>query len=436
MSSAVPGSQAYQKWLNLSVVMRSIRENPGISRTELARSTGLTKSTVGNLVRELLSRRVLREHSLESPASSGRPRVGLDLPDGGFLIGGLDLRPEGYRVRVHDLAGRVIHAFSRRAGEAEGMGTSHGATPADPAGRFAVLLRGALADLIREAHAGGSRRLIGVGIALPATVDPFRGRILHSESFDLQKLSMREHLGEEPTLPLVIENDANALAWSALGRNRARRGRNLLAVTARLPESWNRRSPELQGRDDPAATPPSLNVGTGVVLDGSVYYGSDFNGGEFRSSPWRRGDPGETSGRGWPASRASAAGGSVAAEGAPRSPLDQALGELFESLAVLVSVLRPERLVYAGALVGLESRIVRLLHGELAGSSVDPAVSGCVVEPAAEGEYAVASGAADMFTERLFSLPGVDAPRPGEIPRWDDFPEESAALTGKPEVTA
>lgn len=427
MSSLVPGSQAYQKWLNLSVVMRTIRGHPGISRTELAHRTGLTKSTVGNLVRELLSRRLLRERALES-SSSGRPRVSLDLPEGSFLIAGLDLRPEGYWIRIHDLAGRVVHTRSRRIDAAAPGSVDH----------FRGLLRRALSDVTAgvETPREGTG-LVGVGIALPATVDPFRGRILHSESFDLGNLAVREVIGSEPAVPVVIENDANALAWGALGRFQAVRRRNLLAVTARLPESWRTGGAHPSGAEGPPATPPAFNVGTGVVLNGSVYYGTGFTGGEFRSAAWREGDTGETSGRPWTVSRRrdSSAGHAGPGESSP-APLDQALGELFEGLSVLVSVLRPQRLVYAGDLVGLEGRIRGLLEGELAGSSIDPAVSACPVEPAEEGAYAVAAGAADMFAERLFSLPGVDTQRPEEIPRWEDFPDGLGAPAAPPEVPA
>ncbi|MFW6292476.1 MAG: MarR family transcriptional regulator, partial [Spirochaetota bacterium] len=106
------GSQAHQRSVNLALVMRAVREHAPISRTEIAESTGLTKSTVSNLVRDLASRGLVAE--LPEPASGaqgGRPRVALELARERLDVAGFELRPDGVRVVTRGLTGA---ARSRR----------------------------------------------------------------------------------------------------------------------------------------------------------------------------------------------------------------------------------------------------------------------------------------------------------------------------------
>ncbi len=362
------GSQAYQKSVNLSLIMRALRHHPGISRTEIAAQTGLTKSTVTNLVRELRERGLLREARPEprpNGTTGGRPRVGLRIAAERHPIAGIELRPEGFDAVVHDLAGRTLDTY-------RGFQLDRRLT-----------LRAAFGQAL-DAVSADHLALTGVGVALPATVDPLRGVILDSASFGIDHSFFRDLVDVPTDLPILLENDANAVAWGALGSESARPVGDLLAVVARLGEPEER----------------PIRVGTGLVMDGRVYHGSDFSAGEFHSAAWRLGDPGEVS-------------------AASQVELRHALRELLESLGVAVSMLRPRRLVYAGDLVEQRELIAALLRRELAGSSIDPHVSGCPVEAAGDGDLAVAAGASAMFRERLFAVPTVDAPRPRELPRWE-----------------
>ena len=362
------GSQAYQKSVNLSLIMRALRHHPGISRTEIAAQTGLTKSTVTNLVRELRERDLVQEtHPEQRPngTSGGRPRVGLHVAAGRHRIAGIELRPEGFDAVIHDLAGGTLDTY-------------RGFQP----GRR-LTLRAAFGQAL-DAVSADHPTLTGMGVALPATVDPLRGVILDSASFGIDETAFRDVADVPADLPILLENDANAVAWGAVGSESARPVGDLLAVVARLGEPDRR----------------PIRVGTGLVVNGRVYHGSDFSAGEFHSAAWRRGDPGEVS-------------------GASQGELRRALRELLESLGVAVSMLRPRRLVYAGDLVERGELIASLLREELAGSFIDPHVSGCPLEAAGEGALAVASGASAMFRERLFAVPTVDTPQPRELPRWE-----------------
>ncbi len=402
------GNQAYQKSMNTALIMRAIRERPGISRTEVAARTGLTKSTVTNLARELLGDGLVREDSAEGPRSTGgRPRIGLRIHAEELHVAGIDARPEEYRMVIADLAGTVLARGSHSV-RTEGRGTL---------GPAAVLTHATERVATFRKESGVPGILLGVGLAVPARVDPVRGTIVESQSFELENTSVRSVTALPTTVPLLIENDANAVAWGALCESGIGRISTLLAVTARIVSDTPTESPSGQNRV------AALRVGTGIVLNGSVHHGHDFGAGEFHSAPWKLGSPGETSGEPWrPGTPHNSTGKGI-------ESAYEAVGELLESLSVPVSMLRPQALVYAGDLIRHRHVVESLLRDELSGRYIDPRVSGVPLRPAREGEWAGAIGAAQMFIERLFAVPSVGLTRPRELPEWTELRPGRVAWT-------
>jgi DNA-binding Lrp family transcriptional regulator len=86
------GDQAFLRQIDLSVIMHHLRENAPTSRTALAELTGLNKTTVSNLINELIARQFVREvglQNIQSGRGAGRLAVLLDLdPAAGHIISG------------------------------------------------------------------------------------------------------------------------------------------------------------------------------------------------------------------------------------------------------------------------------------------------------------------------------------------------------------
>ena len=73
--------------INLSIILNCLRETSPLSRAQLAEITGLNKTTVSSLVRELIARQFVREIGFDS-LGGGRPAVLLELnPGAGRMIG-------------------------------------------------------------------------------------------------------------------------------------------------------------------------------------------------------------------------------------------------------------------------------------------------------------------------------------------------------------
>jgi predicted NBD/HSP70 family sugar kinase/DNA-binding XRE family transcriptional regulator len=71
------GDPQLLKLINQGVVYRMLRARPGMSRAQLAQFTGLTKSTISLLVKELIDERWLVESEVFSRNSMGRPATSL-----------------------------------------------------------------------------------------------------------------------------------------------------------------------------------------------------------------------------------------------------------------------------------------------------------------------------------------------------------------------
>ena len=78
------GDQQLVKRINRSVLLRLLRAQPGLSRARLAAESGLTKSTVSLLVRELLLDGWLTEAVETVNEGLGRPSTPLHIHEGNF----------------------------------------------------------------------------------------------------------------------------------------------------------------------------------------------------------------------------------------------------------------------------------------------------------------------------------------------------------------
>ena len=77
-SPSTPGAQgpkahADVRISNMSLILRHLQTSPALSRTRLARETGLSKATVSTLVADLCSRGLLIEEKPDLSGNVGRP---------------------------------------------------------------------------------------------------------------------------------------------------------------------------------------------------------------------------------------------------------------------------------------------------------------------------------------------------------------------------
>jgi predicted NBD/HSP70 family sugar kinase len=233
---------------NLALVLAQVARRGPRSRARLAEETGLNKSTVSTLVRELIALDLLAWTVVEEGGTPGRPGRAVGISGRRFAGVGLKLAPVSAAVRVVDLAGATRY---ERAVELDSRG-------ADPAAVVARLARLARAGLDRVGRLGMSAT--GVTLAVPGLVRGDSGVMLAAPALGWPSVAVGRELEAalgEPGLPVAVEREASAGALGELWRGAGREHASFVYVSG-------------EG-----------SVEAGVVIDGRVFSGADGLGGEL-----------------------------------------------------------------------------------------------------------------------------------------------------------
>jgi predicted NBD/HSP70 family sugar kinase len=223
--------------INRQIVLNYVREREPISRAEIARETDLQRSTISAIVEDL-TREGLIEEVGEGESTGGRRPTLLKLRAVGPIAVGVSITPTCTTIATSDLAGRVIDQQEFLT---------------DPDKTLNQVI-----SSVREFNARyGS--IEGVGVSLPGLVDPSTGTALYIPYFPWRDLPVSQEISTAVGLPVVIDNDANAVA---------------------LAELWFGR-PEVNDARDFILVLVAEGVGTGIIFDGQVYRGQRGAAGEF-----------------------------------------------------------------------------------------------------------------------------------------------------------
>lgn len=223
---------------NLALVLQAILVEDHLSRADIARSTGLTKVTVSDLVAELIADDLVRE---SGPSEGNRPGKRGTL---------LTVNPSGRDIVALDVSApdTIRGAIVSLTGETRGVRVRdlHGAVGDD-----AVT---AVMDLSADLVADCTNRVLGVAVGTPGTVAAL-GTVLSAPNLQWRDLPLRALLAERLGIPVRVENDAN------------------VAVLAERRFGG--------GSDNMVRVHLSRGVGAGVLVDGRLVHGVANDAGEI-----------------------------------------------------------------------------------------------------------------------------------------------------------
>lgn len=97
-------------------------------------------------------------------------------------------------------------------------------TPADP-----TALTDAVAAMVR--HLGEHHEIAAVGVAAAGFIDRDRAVILHAPNIDWHDEPLRDNLQERLSMPITLENDANAAGWAEFRFGAGRRTHDMVMLT-------------------------------------------------------------------------------------------------------------------------------------------------------------------------------------------------------------
>ena len=225
--------------INRQIVLNYVREREPISRAEIARETELQRSTVSAIV-DALQNEGLVEEVGEGESTGGRRPTMLRLRTAGAIAIGVAVTPSRTTVATSDLAGRVLCQRE---------------FVTDPDSQRTL---GRIIEIVNELNRQ-ERSIESVGVSLPGLIDPETGTAIYIPYFKWRDLPVAEMISSSTNLPVLIDNDANAVA---------------------LAELWFGR-PEVSDARDFILVLVAEGVGTGIVFDGQVYRGRRGAAGEF-----------------------------------------------------------------------------------------------------------------------------------------------------------
>jgi predicted NBD/HSP70 family sugar kinase/biotin operon repressor len=240
------GTLGWLRERNRERVVEVLRERGRISQADIARVTGLSRTTVHTLVSELKDSGLVHEVESRGPdVRGGRPPVLLMLSDSSLAVVGIDIGHSHVQVAVADLVHNLL--AERRSN----LDVDHNAREAlDTAAR-----------LVGEAldEAGVERKsVIGAGMGVPGPVDRARST---TGSATILPGWIGLHIGSEMQqrlrMPVEIENDANLGALAEMTWGAGRECSNFAYIKA------------------------ATGIGAGLVIDGRLLRGASGTAGEI-----------------------------------------------------------------------------------------------------------------------------------------------------------
>ena len=173
------------------LLQQLFRHGPA-SRADLARSSGLTRVTVSDLVGELVGEGLVEELGAPSGSRVGKPPMLVGLASDAAHIVSLDLSPDDRMVgAVVNLAGKVM--------------ARHELAVSGRKGADAVDL---VLELASTLIALTDRPVLGVGVGSPGVVDA-EGTVVDAPNLGWTDTPLARTLQRELDVPVFVANDAN-----------------------------------------------------------------------------------------------------------------------------------------------------------------------------------------------------------------------------------
>lgn len=228
--------------INRRIILNLVRNRQPISRADLARFSGLQRSTVSLIIEELIADKWVVEGPTGRLPRGRRPTF-LRL-DKRHAIICIDIRPSRITFGVSDVNGTFSSQHVMP-------------TPADPE----IAIRELMRRIRPLLTARSDTAFEGIGISLPGRIDAATQQLVFAPNLKWPAIDLKSRIQRETGLEVTLENAANACALAEMWFGRTEKIRNLVAVTV------------------------SEGIGTGIIVDGHLYRSGTGMAGEFGHVP-------------------------------------------------------------------------------------------------------------------------------------------------------
>ena len=206
INGAVGNVQLMQK-INRLKVLNYIRQHTEVARPEIAKSTGLSPSSVTNIVTYLMDKKLVIEMGRVDSKEVGRKAVLIRFNPSAANVISINIEINRITIALTDLEGNIIRKNEINLLKQE---------------RDAEILKEiekGIGNIIKEAKKNQAfEDIIGIGIAVSGLVVNDE-RLEISASLKWKGLSMREHFEKLFHLPVFIQNNSKTKALAVLRKN-------------------------------------------------------------------------------------------------------------------------------------------------------------------------------------------------------------------------
>ncbi len=224
---------------NARLILRTVYEQGPLSRADVARCTGLTRTTVSEVVEGFVADGLIAEMGT-GPSTGGKAPILLEVPADARHLVGVDVDQDEVNGAVVDLRGAVQARASRGLAGCDG-----------------VAALGELEALVLDLMRASGRPLVGIGVGTPGLVDMASGTVRWAVGLDWRDVPVGRRLATLTGLPVMVVNDSQAAAMAEWAFGHHDTSSAMIVVKV------------------------GDGIGAGVVIGGRLYPGDDFGAGEI-----------------------------------------------------------------------------------------------------------------------------------------------------------
>lgn len=229
--------------VNRSAILAQLGAHGPASRADLARTLNLSPALMTQLTRDLIADGLLQELE-QAPSQGGRPARMLGIVSTAGHVIGMKVVLDHVAFVEAGIDGAVLRSAS------------------EPFDASSSTFLAELTILLRRFISGGSQTaLLGIGVGVPGTVDSQGSGVVDSVQLGWNQVPLGATIRREFALPVLVENNVNALAMAERLYGVGRLHENFLVITI------------------------GTGVGAGIVVDGGVLRGSSGGAGEVGHIP-------------------------------------------------------------------------------------------------------------------------------------------------------
>lgn len=239
--------------INSTTIIELLRDLGALSRQQIGAQSGLSSATVNRLTSTLLNEGIVAVAGQE-PSSGGRPSILLRYVGGNRLVAAVQLHADHTAGVLVDLDGKIVFRRDFLVRETDAATASTKMIEPDQMAQLDRILDPL--DFLVATTVGMDTPCVAIGVAVPGTVDPSGSSVSRIPEIGWDAVPLGRILRERFDLPVVIENDANALAYGEFQRGSGKGIPNLVALLV------------------------SRGLGAGIITNGELHRGASAKAGE------------------------------------------------------------------------------------------------------------------------------------------------------------